>query len=80
MTALPMGTLAGEPAMLRDGFAMLERDGNLLGTLSGLLAGAVLLACFRSLRWLVVPLAVVLLALWSTRGLLAVAGLKLTMV
>ena len=68
MTDLPMGTLAGEPAMLRDGFAMLERDGNLLGTLSGLLAGAVLLACFRSLRWLVVPLAVVLLALWSTRG------------
>jgi predicted RND superfamily exporter protein len=80
MTDLPMGTLAGEPAMLRDGFAMLERDGNLLGTLSGLLAGAVLLACFRSLRWLVVPLVVVLLALWSTRGLLAVAGFKLTMV
>ena len=80
MESVPMGTIAGEPAMLRDGFAMLERDGNLLGTGSGLLAGAVLLACFRSLRWLVVPLIVVLLALWSTRGVLAVAGLKLTMV
>ncbi|MCE9631424.1 MAG: MMPL family transporter [Planctomycetia bacterium] len=80
MDRVPMGTVAGEPAMLRDGFAMLERDGNLLGTGSGLLAGAVLLACFRSLRWLIVPLAVVLLALWSTRGVLAVAGLKLTMV
>ncbi len=80
MDQVPMGTVAGEPAMLRDGFAMLERDGNILGTGSGLLAGAVLLACFRSLRWLVVPLAVVLLALWSTRGVLAVAGLKLTMV
>jgi uncharacterized protein len=80
MASLSMGTVAGEPAMLRDGFAMLERDGNLLGTGSGLLAGAVLLLSFRSLRWLVVPLAVVLLALWSTRGLLAVAGLKLTMV
>ncbi|MFM7207275.1 MAG: efflux RND transporter permease subunit [Planctomycetaceae bacterium] len=77
---LPAGTIAGEPAMLRDGFAMLERDGNLLGTGSGLLAGAVLLLCFRSIRWLVVPLAVVLFALWTTRGLLAVAGLKLTMV
>jgi hypothetical protein len=29
---LPGGTVAGEPVMLRDGFAMLERDGNLLGT------------------------------------------------
>lgn len=74
------GTIAGEPAMLRDGFTMLERDGILLGTGSGLLAGGVLLLCFRSIRWLVVPLAVVLFALWSTRGLLAVAGLKLTMV
>ncbi len=80
MADLPAGTLAGEPAMLRDGFAMLERDGNLLGIASGLLAGGVLLASFRSIRWLVVPLAVVLLALWSTRGALALAGLKLTMV
>jgi len=77
---LPGGTVAGEPVMLRDGFAMLERDGNLLGTTAGLLAGLVLLVSFRSVRWLVVPMAVVLLALWSTRGILAVGGLKLTMV
>ncbi len=77
---LPGGTVAGEPAMLRDGFAMLERDGNLLGTASGLLAGRVLLVSFRSVRWVVVPLAVVVLALWTTRGALAVAGLRLTMV
>ena len=80
MAELPAGTVAGEPVMLRDGFAMLTRDGNLLGTASGLLAGGVLLICFRSLRWLAVPLTVVLLALWGTRGLLAVAGLELTMV
>jgi predicted RND superfamily exporter protein len=77
---LPGGTVAGEPVMLRDGFAMLERDGNLLGTSAGLLSGLVLLVCFRSVRWLVVPMAVVLLALWSTRGVLAMLGLKLTMV
>jgi predicted RND superfamily exporter protein len=77
---LPRGTVAGEPAMLRDGFAMLERDGRVLGLASALLSGGVILACFRSLRWLVVPMVVVLLALWSTRGILAVAGLKLTMV
>jgi len=80
MAALPGGTVAGEPVMLRDGFAMLERDGNLLGTCAGVLAGMVLLVSFRSLRWLVVPMAVVLLALWGTRGVLAVLGLKLTMV
>ncbi|MDA1039987.1 MAG: MMPL family transporter, partial [Planctomycetota bacterium] len=80
MQEFPAGTVAGEPVMLRDGFAMLKRDGNLLGTTAGLLAGLVLLISFRSLRWLVVPLAVVLLALWSTRGILAVAGLRLTMV
>lgn len=80
MSELPAGTVAGEPVMLRDGFAMLKRDGNLLGTASAILAGAVLLVSFRSPRWLVVPLTVVLLGLWSTRGVLAVIGLKLTMV
>ncbi|MFM8890565.1 MAG: efflux RND transporter permease subunit, partial [Planctomycetia bacterium] len=80
VAVLPRGTVAGEPVMLRDGFAMLSRDGTLLGTASAVLAGAVLLVSFRSIRWLVVPLAVVLLALWSTRGVLATIGLKLTMV
>ena len=80
VAGLPAGTVAGEPVMLRDGFAMLERDGNVLGVTSGVLAAAVLLVSFRSLRWLVAPLAVVLLALWITRGVLAVVGMRLTMV
>lgn len=80
MEELPQGMVAGEPVMMRDGFAMLRRDGNLLGTAAGLLAGGVILLLFRSLRWVVVPLAVVLMALWTTRGVLAFAGVKLTMV
>ena len=80
MAGKPEGTVAGEPVMLRDGFAMLRRDGNLLGTAAGLLAGGVILILFRSLRWVVVPLAVVAMALWTTRGVLATAGVKLTMV
>ena len=80
MASYPSGTVAGEPVMLRDGFAMLQRDGNVLGTTAGLLAGCVLLICFRSIRWVIVPMAVVLLALWSTRGILALSGLQLTMV
>jgi predicted RND superfamily exporter protein len=80
MAEMPQGTVAGEPVMLRDGFAMLRRDGNLLGIAAGLLAGGVILLLFRSLRWVVVPLAVVLMALWGTRGVLAATGVKLTMV
>lgn len=80
VSKLSRGTVAGEPVMLRDGFSMLERDGNLLGLVSAMLSGGVIFICFRSIRWLLIPLTVVLLSLWSTRGVLAVLGLKLTMV
>ena len=80
MAELPAGTVAGEPAMLRDGFAMLEWDGTVLAWASVALTGGVLLVFFRSLRWVVVPMGVVLTALWITRGVLAVAGSQLTMV
>ena len=80
MGELPAGTVAGEPAMLRDGFAMLEWDGTVLAWASVALTGGVLLFFFRSLRWVVVPMGVVLAALWITRGVLAIAGSQLTMV
>jgi predicted RND superfamily exporter protein len=80
MREFPSGTVAGEPAMLRDGFAMLEWDGTVLAWASVALTGSVLLFFFRSLRWVIVPMGVVLTALWTTRGLLSIAGLKLTMV
>jgi uncharacterized protein len=80
MQELPAGTVAGEPAMLRDGFAMLEWDGTVLAWASVVLTGGVLFFFFRSLRWVLVPMGVVLGALWTTRGILAVAGSKLTMV
>jgi predicted RND superfamily exporter protein len=80
MDELPAGTVAGEPAMLRDGFAMLEWDGTVLAWASVALTGGVLLFFFRSLRWVAVPMGVVLTALWTTRGLLSLAGAQLTMV
>jgi uncharacterized protein len=80
MAGYPAGTVAGEPAMLRDGFAMLEWDGTVLAWASVALTGGVLLFFFRSLRWVVVPMGVVLTALWTTRGVLSVAGSQLTMV
>ncbi len=80
MADRPGGTVAGEAVMLRDGFVMLQRDGNLLGTTAGLLAAGVLFLLFRSLRWLAAPLAVIIVALWGTRGILAIVGIQLTMV
>jgi len=80
MADLPAGTVAGEPAMLRDGFAMLEWDGTVLAWASVALTAGVLLFFFRSLRWVVVPMGVVVASLWITRGVLAVAGSQLTMV
>lgn len=77
---LPDGTVAGEPAMLRDGFAMLDRDGSILGVTAALLSAAVLFLVFRSVRWVLAPLVVVLASILGTRGLLAAAGFELTMV
>ncbi len=74
------GVLTGEPVMVVDGFRYLDRDGSVLGATASLLLAAVLLACFRSLRWVLVPAVVVQAALFATRGLLVAAGMSLSMV
>jgi predicted RND superfamily exporter protein len=74
------GMLAGEPVMIADGFRYLEDDGRLLRTLSTALLMLTIVVCFRSVRWVVVPLAVVLLTLWLTEALLVVLDLRLSMV
>ncbi len=74
------GVLAGEPVMVVEGFDMLERDGQRLGIWSTVLLGLTILVCFRSIRWLVVPILVVQWALLLTRAILVLSGLQLTMV
>ncbi len=74
------GMLAGEPVMIADGFRYLEADGRLLRTLSTALLMLIIVFCFRSIRWVLVPLAVVLLTLWMTEALLVVLDLRLSMV
>ncbi len=76
----PRGMLAGEPVMIADGFRYLESDGRLLRTLSTALLMLIIVFCFRSIRWVVVPLAVVLLTLWMTEALLVALDLRLSMV
>ncbi len=77
---LPPGVLAGEPVMIVEGFAMLEEDGRRLGIWTMIFLGGTILIFFRSLRWLVIPLAVVQWSLIVTRATLAVSGLALSMV
>ncbi|MBW3599981.1 MAG: MMPL family transporter [Planctomycetes bacterium] len=78
--SLPSGMIAGEPVMVSDGFEYVEEDGRRLGLWSTALLALVIVLCFRSLRWVLIPVAVVQLALLLTRAFLAWGGLRLSMV
>ncbi len=84
MTSLPKplapGMLAGEPVMVSDGFRYVEQDGRRLAWASTLLLAAVIIVCFRSLRWVLVPVAVVQLAIVLTRATLVGSGVQMSMV
>ncbi|MCC6494021.1 MAG: MMPL family transporter [Pirellulales bacterium] len=76
----PSGALVGEPVLVEEAFDLLEQDGQRLATWCTVLVLAVILACFRSVRWLLLPLAVVQLTLAATRGAIVLSGLQLSMV
>mgnify|MGYP001559448974 CR=1 FL=1 len=77
---LAPGVLAGEPVLVTEGFKLLEADGQRLGLWSTLLVGLTIVVCFRSFRWLIVPIAVVQWTVVVTQALLALSGLRLSMV
>ena len=77
---LPDGALVGEPVLIEEAFNMLEADGRRLNTWCTLLLMLTLFVCFRSLRWLLLPLVVVQMTLALTRGALVAIGLQLSMV
>lgn len=74
------GMLTGEPVMLVDGFRYVEQDGQRLSVWSSILLGLTILVCFRSLRWMLICVAVVQLALLLTKVTMALAGMRLSMV
>ena len=76
----PPAAVAGEPLQVHDAFETVERDGRVLFYISLALLSAVLLGLFRSVRWALIPLAVVLAAIWWTRAALYLSGLELSMV
>lgn len=77
---LPSGMLAGEPVLIADGFRYLEQDGRRLGIWSTILLGAIILISFRSVRWVLISLAVVQFALLLTKAIMVWGQLRLTMV
>lgn len=77
---LKPGMLTGEPVMLVDGFRYVEQDGQRLSLWSSILLGITILCCFRSLRWMLICVAVVHFSLLLTRVTMALLGMRLSMV
>ncbi|MFC1757897.1 RND family transporter [Planctomycetota bacterium] len=77
---LTRGHLTGEPVLVVDGFRYVEQDGDRLGRWSAILLGGTIIICFRSIRWVIIPIAVVQLSIVLTQGVLYVTGMRLSMV
>jgi len=76
----PPAQVIGEAVQLNDMFRYVEDDSTTLGWWTSALLIVVILAIFRSLRWVILPLLVVRVTIIWTRALLAVSGLRLSMV
>ncbi len=76
----PPHVLTGGPILVEEVYSTLEHDGFLLGVASSLILTLVIALLFRSLRWTLLPLAVVHVTLVWTKAILALSGLKLSMV
>lgn len=74
------GMLAGEPVMVNDGFSLVEEDGRRLGWATTVLLGLTILVCFRSLRWVIIPIAVVQTTILLTEATLSLCHVQLSMV
>ncbi len=76
----PKGVITGEPAIVVDGFRYLESDSKVLGRASTALLILTIILCFRSLRWVIIPLVVVNVTLLITKAILVLGGFRLSMV
>jgi predicted RND superfamily exporter protein len=72
--------VAGGSVLVDDVFSHLEDDGKKLGIYSTLVMTLVIALMFRNVRWMLMPLVVVHLALVWTKASMVVTGMKLSMV
>lgn len=76
----PAASVAGEPVQIQEMFDLVERDGNVLYLASLAVLSLMLLLIFRSLRWVLACLLIVIGSVTFTRALLVLAGTQLSMV
>ncbi len=76
----PPAMVVGEPAQVHDMFRYVEDDGRTLFVVSLILLGFVLLVLQQRLRWVLLPLVVVVISLTWTEAVLVLSGLRLSMV
>jgi len=76
----PPAFVVGEPVQVHDMFRYVEEDGRVLFHVSLLLLAGVLFLMFRTLRWVLLPLVVVLVTIRWTEAILVLSGVKLSMV
>ena len=81
---MPVGVseavLVGEPVLLSEGFDLIERDGFRLAVWTLAILSPLVLVLLRGIRWVVLQAAVIGWAVTVTRGLLYLAGLRLSLV
>jgi uncharacterized protein len=76
----PQSQVTGEPVLVNDGFSFLQRDARQLNRRCLVLMALVILACFRSVRWFLIPVAIIYLSMWMAMAIVGMLGWKLTMV
>ena len=72
--------VAGEPVQVHDMFRYVEEDGKLLWAVSLALLAVVIFTLFRNLRWVILPLIVVVATITWTEAILVLSQMKLSMV
>ena len=76
----PETFVAGEPVQVQDMFRYVEEDGELLWIVSLALLAVVIFTLFRNLRWVILPLIVVVATITWTEAILVLSQIKLSMV
>ncbi len=76
----PKAVIVGEPIQVHEMFRYVEEDGETLGWASTGLLLLVIFILFRSVRWMILPLLVVQVALLWTKAILVLSHLQLSMV
>lgn len=76
----PPAMVVGEPIQIHDMFRYVEQDGQTLFFVSLALLALVLLLLLQRLRWVVLPVLVVVVSIVWTEATLVVSGLRLSMV